>query len=159
MTAPLTPERLAEIRALAEAATPGDWRAVAFSSVVGCPIMTQPDKTKNSVVIAGVHGAFGDDYRAEVEANAAFIGLGPKTTLALLDALTSTRERAEKAEARVAVLEGPLREAGGWSGYEDEIAEAISDSMDMDWTSQDGAGRGAVSQYHRRRTRHPGSRG
>lgn len=26
-----------------------------------------------------------------------------------------------------------------WSEYEDDIADAISDSMDMDWTSRDGA--------------------
>lgn len=26
-----------------------------------------------------------------------------------------------------------------WSEHEDEIADAISDSMDMDWTSRDGA--------------------
>ncbi len=26
-----------------------------------------------------------------------------------------------------------------WSDLEDEIAEAITDSMDMDWTSRDGA--------------------
>lgn len=31
--------------------------------------------------------------------------------------------------------------AGGldWSDLEDDIADAISDSMDMDWTSRDGA--------------------
>lgn len=26
-----------------------------------------------------------------------------------------------------------------WSDHEDDIADAISDSMDMDWTSRDGA--------------------
>lgn len=53
--------------------TKGPWKASKFSSVVGCAISTQPDPKKNTVIIAGVHGSFGDDYRAEVEANAALI--------------------------------------------------------------------------------------
>jgi hypothetical protein len=53
--------------------TPTPWKAGSFSSVVGCPISAQPDPKKNTVIVAGVHGAFGDDYRSEVEANARFI--------------------------------------------------------------------------------------
>lgn len=84
----MTPEQRARLRDAAEKATPGEWRATKFSSVVGCPITTQPDPTKNTVVIAGVRGAFGDDYRSEVEANAAWVALSqPKNIIALLDAL------------------------------------------------------------------------
>lgn len=32
-----------------------------------------------------------------------------------------------------------------WSDHEDDIADAIADSMDMDWTSRDGAR--AVVEY------------
>lgn len=63
--------------------TPGPWRATAFSSVVGCPIMAQPDPKRNSVIVAGVHGAFGDDYQGEVEANAALIASAPELLNAL----------------------------------------------------------------------------
>lgn len=55
------------------APTEGPWKAAPFSSIVGCPITAQPDPKRNTVVIAGVHGAFGDDYLAEVEANARLI--------------------------------------------------------------------------------------
>lgn len=63
------------LAALAQKATPGDWRAARFSSIVGSPITAQPDPKKNTVVLAGVHGAFGEAYQAEVEANAALIVL------------------------------------------------------------------------------------
>lgn len=71
--------------------TPGPWRATNFSSVVGCPITAQPDKTKNTVVIAGVHGAAGDDYRAEVEANARLIAAAPDMAEALRKAAAQFR--------------------------------------------------------------------
>lgn len=48
--------------------TPTPWEAGYYSSIVGLPIMAQPDKTKNSVVVVGVRGE-----RAIAEANAAFI--------------------------------------------------------------------------------------
>lgn len=36
-------------------------------------------------------------------------------------------------------LNAALAPPADWSAYEDDIADAISDSMDMDWTSHDGA--------------------
>lgn len=69
--------------------TPGPWRATKFSSVVGCPITAQPDKSQNTVVIAGVHGAFGDDYRAEVEANALLIAAAPELLRCLRNMLSA----------------------------------------------------------------------
>lgn len=94
-----------------EGYTPGSWRAAPFSSVVGCPITAQPDPKKNTVIIAGVRGAFGDDYRAEVEANARLIASAPE----LLEALESLMsciggeeetEACIKAEAAIAKATG-----------------------------------------------------
>jgi hypothetical protein len=58
--------------------TPGPWKAAPFSSIVGWPISAQPDPKRNTVIIAGVHGFFGEDYRAEVEANARLIAAAPE---------------------------------------------------------------------------------
>lgn len=65
-----TPELRAEVDAAMAAATEGEWHRTSFSSVVGCVITSQPDPKRNTVTLAGVHGAFGDDYRGEVIANA-----------------------------------------------------------------------------------------
>lgn len=42
-------------------------------------------------------------------------------------------------EAIAAGLKAFPAEVIDWSDLEDDIADAISDSMDMDWTSRDGA--------------------
>jgi formylmethanofuran dehydrogenase subunit B len=81
--------------------TPGPWKAGKFSSVVGCPITAQPDPSRNTVVIAGVHGAFGDDYQAEVEANAAFIVRACNAHEDLLEAL----RRADRALENVGMAD------------------------------------------------------
>lgn len=64
----------------AAAHTPGPWTAAPFSSVVGCPITAQPDKTKNTILVAGTRSAVAEDpaeFRAEVEANARLIAAAP----------------------------------------------------------------------------------
>jgi hypothetical protein len=61
--------------------TPGPWKAAPYSSVVGCPVSAQPDKRKNTFVVAGVHGAAAEDddeRRLEVEANARLIAAAPE---------------------------------------------------------------------------------
>ncbi len=35
--------------------TPGPWKASPFSSVVGCPVMAQPDPKENSVLVASTY--------------------------------------------------------------------------------------------------------
>lgn len=87
-----------KLREILTKATPGEWRATPFSSVVGCPITSQPDPKKNTVILAGVHGAFRDDYRAEVEANASAIVALHNAAPTLLDELD--RLRAELSEER-----------------------------------------------------------
>ena len=62
--------------------TPGPWEAAPFSSVVGCVVMAQPDRTKNSIRVAGVHGP---QDRAEIEANARAIAAAPEGFASLLD--------------------------------------------------------------------------
>lgn len=42
-------------------------------------------------------------------------------------------------EGRCEALEDDEYPAPDWSDLEDDIADAISDSMDMDWSSRDGA--------------------
>jgi hypothetical protein len=56
--------------------TPTPWRAGSYSSIVGVPIMAQPDPKQNTIIVAGTRSAAAttpDGFRAEVEANAAFI--------------------------------------------------------------------------------------
>jgi hypothetical protein len=91
--------------------TPGPWTAAPFSSVVGCPITAQPDPKQNTIILAGVHGSFGDDYRAEVEANAHLIAAAP----ALYEALERLLEHAGIADAAPEDIDG-----------EDHIAESAA---------------------------------
>jgi len=133
---------LTEIEALARKATPGEWRATKFSSVVGCPITTQPDPTKNTVVIAGVHGAFGADYRAEAEANAAHIAhMSPARTLRIVERLREAEGPAAAMERRIgnyvyrriaALLEAtPGTPAGGELCYLVDVVEHLEDLEDV----------------------------
>lgn len=99
-----TPTSLDALEALLAKATPGEWKAAPFSSAVGCPITAQPDPKRNTVVLAGVHGAFRDDYAAEVQANAALI-------VALRNAapdLIAKARRAEELEAAAIALRDDL---------------------------------------------------
>ena len=75
--------------------TPGPWFAAAFSSVVGCPIMAQPNKNENMIVVAGTRSAVSKDasgFRAEVEANARLMAAAPELFDAAIEAL-ETLER------------------------------------------------------------------
>jgi hypothetical protein len=83
--------------------TKGPWTAGHFSSVVGLPVMAQPDPTSNSVVICGVRGD-----RETAEANARLIAAAPD----LLEALRSL----------VADL------GGCWDAFEPALREAISNT-------------------------------
>ena len=70
--------------------TPGPWNAAPFSSVVGCPIMAQPDPKKNSILVAVTQSAVAEDsagFRAEVEANARLITAAPDLLVAVKSAL------------------------------------------------------------------------
>lgn len=58
--------------------TPGPWRKGSYSSVVGLPIVAQPDPTQNQINVCVVRGE-----RAQAEADAALIAVAPE----LLDAL------------------------------------------------------------------------
>ena len=101
--------------------TPGPWKAAPFSSVVGCPITAQPDPKQNTIVVAGTRGAFGEDYRGEIEANARLIASAPELLEALqfmVDVSRSTpgfspmaREQAERALSK-ATTAAPVRKAG-----------------------------------------------
>lgn len=93
------------LEALLAKATPGEWKAAPFSSAVGCPITAQPDPKRNTVVLAGVHGAFRDDYAAEVQANAALI-------VALRNAAPDLIAKARRVEE----LEAALREIADLEG-------------------------------------------
>lgn len=84
--------------------TPGPWEAGHYSSVVGLPVMAQPDKTKNTIVICGVRGD-----RHEAEANARLIAAAPDLLSVVQDwlkvgndlkARTAVRERARAAIAK-----------------------------------------------------------
>lgn len=60
--------------------TPGPWRAGHFSSVVGCPVVAQPDPARNSIIVAGTRGAVAsesDAFVAEIVANAHLIAAAP----------------------------------------------------------------------------------
>lgn len=111
----LTDERLAEIRALAEAATPGDWMACNMVHAERGDQMTPEEigeYVTNSVKLGDPDRFLFITTSGEIApdichigngpagpANAAFIAAAkPANVLSLLDALTSTRERAERAE-------------------------------------------------------------
>ena len=101
----MTAKRLAELDAVMAKATAGEWRHAPFSSVVGCPIMTQPDPKQNTVVLGGMHGAFGDDHASEVGANAAAIVAlhnAYPDLRAMIDAQAATIARLREAAKRIA---------------------------------------------------------
>lgn len=66
--------------------TPGPWMAHPYSSVAGCPISAQPDRAKNTIIIAAARSAAAEDlaaFRAEIEANARLIAAAPDMLAAL----------------------------------------------------------------------------
>ena len=109
-----TPELRAEVDAAMAAATEGEWHRTSFSSVVGCVITSQPDPKRNTVTLAGVHGAFGDDYRGEVIANANAI-------VALHNAYPALTAHIDAQAAEIA----RLREALGWFLCDDRFHVAV----------------------------------
>jgi hypothetical protein len=44
-----------------------------------------------------------------------------------------------RATVLLTLIAAPQPPATNWSEFEDEISDAISDSIDMDWSSRDGA--------------------
>lgn len=60
--------------------TPGPWEAGHYSSVVGLPVVAQPDPTQNTIIICGVRG-----NREEAEANARLIAAAPDLFAALAE--------------------------------------------------------------------------
>ncbi len=78
-----------DLRKLSEEATAGPWRATSYSSIVGCPITAQPDPTRNTRVVAGVHGD-----RDEATANARFIVAAVNHVRARLAATPAQSEEA-----------------------------------------------------------------
>lgn len=92
--------------------TPGPWTARAFSSVVGCPITAQPDRTKNTINLAGVYGSQHDsdaERRAEIEANARLIAAAPDLLSAARRALAVLRATGESVRPKNAL--GALHDA------------------------------------------------
>lgn len=113
-----TTASLDALEALLAKATPGEWKAAAFSSAVGCPITAQPDPKRNTVVLAGVHGAFRDDYAAEVQANAALIVALHNTAPALI----AKARRVEALEAALRdIADRPGEGVEYFPGHGDEV--------------------------------------
>lgn len=78
-------------------ATPRPWRAGFYSSVVGLPVMAQPDPAENSVVVLTMVGD-----REECEANAALI-------VAAVNAYNPAALRAERDEAQPVAWDSDFR--------------------------------------------------
>lgn len=152
----MTPEQRVRLRDAAEKATPGmglDEHAIRFkleanpAAVLAIlDALDAAEKEREAMTLAICGGEDAPGYASSlshetvlrlVEENHAT--LRSYSDLAFDGDGATWKVRATAAEARVALLEGLLKDAVNWSEYEDEIAEAISDSMDMDWTSQDGA--------------------
>ena len=100
-------------------ATPRPWHKSAYSSVVGLPIMAQPNKFANSKVIVSVRGEW-----TEAEANAALIVAAVNS----YDAHLKCVEAAQK--LRDHQIAGPDRDC--WVGDEPED-EAEKSSSDWAW--------------------------
>lgn len=109
---------LTALIALGEGITPGEWWAAGYSSVVGSPVMAQPDKTKNSQLVCGVHGPA---TREETEANAKAIAAVPRYIAAL-----------KAAQERERVLREALDQAFDFLGGVDDavdIRQVILDAL------------------------------
>ena len=112
---------LDELERVAREATPGEW--VSFDRDTASNIYSAGN---NGSLLAVCHSYTTDisekrPNAARRKANATYIAtFDPPTILTLIAA-------ARPAETR------------DWSEFEDEISDAISDSMDMDWSSRDGA--------------------
>ena len=85
--------------------TPGPWKAGSYSSVVGIPITAQPDKTKNTVVVASTIQA---SSREEAEANARLISVAPDLLALAREIATGfcTAADMHKAQRIIAKVEG-----------------------------------------------------
>jgi hypothetical protein len=71
----------------AEGWTPGPYRAGRYSSMLGCPVMAQPDLNENSIVLCSVYGGL-DAGKEECEATARLFAAAPD----LVKAATSARK-------------------------------------------------------------------
>lgn len=102
MTAPSKLDE-ARLRELAEAATPGPWELWTASdarphSIVGPTSWRREGAKVGNIVDVRHYGATDAKYGPEQTTNAAFIAAAnPATILALLDALSAERERADRA--------------------------------------------------------------
>ena len=109
-TARVTPEMLAELRRLAEAATPGPWYLdgpwwYGDDDSAYC-ISTAEDAGRIAVTIAPPRYIFGGEREVR-DANARFIAAAnPAVVLALLDRLAHMREARDNARAEVERLAG-----------------------------------------------------
>lgn len=97
--------------------TKGPWRVGHYSSVVGLPIMAQPEPTRNSVSVCVVHGD-----REQAEANAQLIG-------AATDMLTALREMVSSAEAIVAFVRSPPVLGNEWDAKHAALVERQAKAM------------------------------
>jgi hypothetical protein len=108
---------LDELERVAREATPGPWQ----NGIDDLEGVVAPDNPGLGNVICIPPEPCMYSSREHWDANATYIAtFDPPTTLTLIAA-------ARPAETR------------DWSVFEDDIADAISDSMDMDWSSRDGA--------------------
>ena len=121
--APLSPEREAEYRALADAATPGPWCTDSWEIYQGTEY--QP----------GISEWIGETCRGRVEglaqdkADAAFVAAAREAVPALLAALDAEREKNARLAARVAELEqqADAARADAFTEAADDLANAFGD--------------------------------
>ena len=112
----MTNDELDELERVARAAGDAEWEVVDYE---GGSLVIHADR-ENRVCFMATPGD-SPGQMARIEARAVHIAtFDPPTILSLIAA-------ARPAETR------------DWSEFEDEISDAISDSIDMDWSSRDGA--------------------
>ena len=105
MMVDLTPKRLAELRRIAEAATPGPWWADGWEA------RTKDGDRFIASIAPAFQGAKPDASCWELDANIRHIAaFDPTTALELIDALTATRAEAERWRKKYEELKAGLEE-------------------------------------------------
>ena len=127
---------LDELERVAREATQGEW--VSFDRDTASNIYSAGN---NGSLLAVCHSYTTDvsekrPNAARRKANATYIAtFDPPTILTLIAAA----RRPEGSLQNLQTTPAPQPPATNWSEFEDEISDAISDSIDMDWSSRDGA--------------------
>jgi hypothetical protein len=115
----------AELRALAEKATPGPWqRSGVRQNVTENCIMVGPD---NFLIVAIPHGAHPNDHAGAFNDAGFIAACDPQTILALLDA--PAPDEAAIRVAQVAALRRGLSLAGGWREAIVELEDFCSEPV------------------------------